>query len=140
MIIFCSLCLLRLSFWLSNIIVLREIISQAFGGSRSSSPFTRFVESNGVTKSADGRSTVKWKGPSNNKPRNGFMHVVDDWQETGTFIGALEKIESWIFSRIVESVWWQVDTVWLGIILAELPYKTCQITKLKGHSPPICGC
>lgn len=87
--------------------MLREIISQAFGSSCNSSPFTRFPESNGV----------KLKGGSYSKPRNGFMQVLNDWQDTGTFVGALEKIESWIFSRIVESVWWQVRTVWLVIII-----------------------
>lgn len=33
---------------------------------------------------------------------------VDDWEDPVTFTTALEKIEAWIFSRIVESVWWQV--------------------------------
>jgi hypothetical protein len=36
------------------------------------------------------------------------MQLLDDWRETSTLLDALEKIESWIFSRIVESVWWQV--------------------------------
>ncbi|OWM67204.1 uncharacterized protein LOC116207775 isoform X2 [Punica granatum] len=111
----CSNDVPRLNFWLSNTIVLREIISQAFGGSRNSSPFTRFAESNGATtKRSEGKySTLKTKAASNNMPRNGFMQAVDDWQETGTFIGALGKIESWIFSRIVESVWWQALTPYM---------------------------
>ncbi|XVE61207.1 hypothetical protein DITRI_Ditri06bG0021000 [Diplodiscus trichospermus] len=82
----------RLTFWLSNTIVLREIISQAFGNSSSSSPFTRLAEYNGSNK------------------RN---ELGDDWQETGTFTSALEKVESWIFSRIVESVWWQAFTPYM---------------------------
>ena len=40
--------------------------------------------------------------------RQSIMQLPDDWQETTTVLAALEKIESWIFSRIVESVWWQV--------------------------------
>nr|KYP70562.1 hypothetical protein KK1_009782 [Cajanus cajan] len=68
----------RLTFWLSNVIVLREIISQAFGNSL-----------------------------------NGFMPLIEDWQETGTYIFALERVESWIFSRIVESVWWQALTPYM---------------------------
>jgi hypothetical protein len=91
--------------------VLREIISQAFGSSRQFSPATRFAESNGSSKGNEGRSkTLKWKGSSGSKQANGFMQFIDDWQETGTFTGALVKVESWIFSRIVESVWWQVKT------------------------------
>ncbi|CBI29891.3 unnamed protein product, partial [Vitis vinifera] len=67
----------RLTFWMSNTVVLREIISQAFGNSLN---------------------------------KLGFVQFVDDWQETRTFTSALEKVESWIFSRIVESVWWQTLT------------------------------
>ena len=32
----------------------------------------------------------------------------DDWEDIETFIFALEKAESWVFSRLVESIWWQV--------------------------------
>ena len=91
--------------------MLREIISQAFGNSIHSSPVVRFSESNGSVKKSDGKSsTLKWKGSSDGKQVNkpGFLQFVDDWQETSTFASALEKVESWIFSRIVESVWWQV--------------------------------
>ncbi|KAG5242713.1 Nucleolar protein [Salix suchowensis] len=77
-------------------IVLREIISQALGSSRNSSPPARLAESNGGSKKSEGKSkTMKWKSYSGGK-------------QTGTFTAALEKVESWIFSRIVESVWWQV--------------------------------
>lgn len=31
-----------------------------------------------------------------------------DWKEAGAYIAALEKIEDWIYSKIVESLWWQV--------------------------------
>lgn len=96
---------------MSNTVVLREIISQAFGNSCQSSPVVRLSESNGSGKKSDGTSlTLKWKGSSGGKQVNklGFVQFVDDWQETRTFTSALEKVESWIFSRIVESVWWQV--------------------------------
>ncbi|XP_042944288.1 uncharacterized protein LOC122278217 isoform X1 [Carya illinoinensis] len=101
----------RLTFWLTNTVVLREIISQAFGRSRQFSPVARLSESNGSSKSSEGKSTtLKWKGGFGSKQANGFMQLVEDWQETGTFTAALEKVESWIFSRIVESVWWQALT------------------------------
>ncbi|KAK7336601.1 hypothetical protein VNO77_17147 [Canavalia gladiata] len=103
----------RLTFWLSNTIVLREIISQAFGNSCQASPLRR-AESNGTGMRNDGKSAVlKWKGSSNGKSGIGFMPLVEDWQETGTFTAALERIESWIFSRIVESVWWQALTPYM---------------------------
>ncbi|KAF8403854.1 hypothetical protein HHK36_011960 [Tetracentron sinense] len=103
----------RLTFWLSNTVVLREIISQAFGNSCHSSQITRIAESNGGGKRSEGKSPLlKWKGNSGSKQvsKPSVMQFVDDWQETRTFTAALEKVESWIFSRTVESVWWQTLT------------------------------
>ncbi|CAH8265677.1 unnamed protein product [Arabidopsis lyrata] len=89
----------RLTFWLSNIIALRQIISQAFGRSR----ITQISEPNERGNGDSGKKTnLRWK--------NGFQQLLEDWQETETFTTALEKIEFWVFSRIVESVWWQVFT------------------------------
>lgn len=105
---------LRLTFWLSNAVVLKEIISQTFGSSCQSSPLTRIFESNGGEKNSEARlSSLKWKSNSGSKQSNkqGFMQLVDDWQETRTFVAALEKVELWIFSRMVESIWWQVITL-----------------------------
>ncbi|KAI3471566.1 hypothetical protein Pfo_028216 [Paulownia fortunei] len=99
----------RLTFWLSNTVVLREIISQAFGSSCHSNALAKVFEFNGgETKS----SPFKWKNSSGSRQLNkqGFLQFVDDWQETRTFTAALEKVESWIFSRIVESIWWQTLT------------------------------
>ncbi|KAF5187656.1 Nucleolar protein gar2-like protein [Thalictrum thalictroides] len=102
----------RLTFWLSNTVVLREILSQAFGNSLQSSMTTRIVEANGGSKSSEGKSSsFRWKNNAGIKLATiGFTQFVDDWQETRTFTDALEKIESWIFTRIVESVWWQTLT------------------------------
>ncbi|XVF56075.1 hypothetical protein PTKIN_Ptkin06aG0087600 [Pterospermum kingtungense] len=104
----------RLTFWLSNTIVLREIISLAFGNSCNSSSLTRLAEFNSNNKRSEVKSTtLKWKGGAGTKQENGFVQLVEDWQETGTFTSALEKVESWIFSRIVESVWWQALTPYM---------------------------
>ncbi|KAF5725507.1 hypothetical protein HS088_TW23G00230 [Tripterygium wilfordii] len=105
----------RLTFWLSNTIVLREIISQAFGSSHNSSPLTRFPESRGASgKSTEGKSiALKWKGSPASKQGNGSLQFVDDWQETGTLTAALVHVESWIFARIVESIWWQAVTPYM---------------------------
>ncbi|MBA0857544.1 hypothetical protein Goshw_013797 [Gossypium schwendimanii] len=112
----------RLTFWLSNTIVLREIISQAFGNSRNSNPLARLPELNGSNKRSEVKpSTLKWKGGVGSKQVNSFMPLVDDWQETGTFTNALEKVESWIFSRIVESVWWQALTPYMQTPLEGSP-------------------
>lgn len=102
----------RLTFWLSNTVVLREIISQTFGSACQSSPVARVFESNGGKNGESKFSSLKWKRNSGSTLPNkqSFMQVVDDWQETRTFTAALEKVESWIFSRIVESIWWQTLT------------------------------
>ncbi|KAI3526086.1 hypothetical protein L1887_05281 [Cichorium endivia] len=91
----------RLTFWWSNAVVLREIISQAFGSSCQSSSLTRAISSNGSKKTSFGSKQF-------NKPD--FLDFIDDWEETRSFTSALEKVESWIFSRIVESIWWQTLT------------------------------
>jgi hypothetical protein len=89
--------------------VLREIISQAFGNACQISPIMRLAGSNGSARRNDGKSaSLNRKGFSNGKSGNGFMQTGEDWQETGTFVFSLERVESWIFSRLVESVWWQV--------------------------------
>ncbi|ONK80800.1 uncharacterized protein A4U43_C01F21900 [Asparagus officinalis] len=101
----------RLTYWLSNTVVLREIISQSFGNLSHSNSTARIIQANG--KKEDGKSPQsKWKNGSSEKQakRSSFTQQVNDWQETGTFTAALEKIESWIFSRTVESVWWQTLT------------------------------
>ncbi|GFY98281.1 nucleolar protein gar2-like protein [Actinidia rufa] len=92
---------------------LREIISQAFGNSCSSSSISNIFEVNGAGKKSDGKSpSLKWKANFGGRQTNkhGLIQFVDDWQETRTFTAALEKVESWIFSRIVESIWWQSFT------------------------------
>lgn len=76
----------RLTFWLSNSVMLRGIVFQTVGESLL----------------LDARSTRKHK--------HGYKKVPDDWRDPQTFIVALEKIEAWMFSRIIESVWWQTLT------------------------------
>ncbi|CAM8970776.1 unnamed protein product [Rhodiola kirilowii] len=98
----------RLTFWLSNIVVLREIICETFGASCHSSPVTKISEINRNSKKSDGKYPNQ-KGTSYGKPSNkpAFLPLQAEWQETGTFTSALESVESWIFLRVVELVWWQ---------------------------------
>uniref|UniRef100_A0A803PHD9 C2 NT-type domain-containing protein n=1 Tax=Cannabis sativa TaxID=3483 RepID=A0A803PHD9_CANSA len=89
----------RLTFWLSNSIVLRAIISQiVVKVQHSGGPC---ISSNGGGKSSVKGSTLK---------QNDNKESFDNWDDPQTFVIALEKFESWIFSRIVESVWWQTLT------------------------------
>ncbi|RCV12223.1 hypothetical protein SETIT_2G252500v2 [Setaria italica] len=124
----------RLTFWLSNIVVLREIIAQTFGTSRQSGPVMKSFSTNGNAKKLDGNfAPMRWKSSSNAKhARPNIMQMPDDWRESGTLLSALEKIESWIFSRIVESVWWQAMTPHMQTPVEDL--STPKISRLLGPS------
>ncbi|XP_062199338.1 uncharacterized protein LOC133901840 [Phragmites australis] len=124
----------RLTFWLSNTVVLREIIAQTFGISRKISPVMKAFVTNGNAKKPDRNFTpMRWKSNSNGKhDRPNIMQLPDDWRETGTLLAALEKIESWIFSRIVESVWWQAMTPHMQTPVEDL--STPKIGRLLGPS------
>ncbi|KAJ8747277.1 hypothetical protein K2173_013103 [Erythroxylum novogranatense] len=79
----------RLTFWLSNSIVIRAIVSQ-------------------TAESRDGKA---WHESSTYEdPKTNGKESCDEWEKSQTFIMALEKFEAWIFSRIVESIWWQTLT------------------------------
>ncbi|KAG9142341.1 hypothetical protein Leryth_016827 [Lithospermum erythrorhizon] len=96
----------RLTFWLSNSVVLREIISQAFGTSCQPNSLSKILESNGEAR----RSELKCNAGSKKAIGPDLIQFIDDWQQTRTFTAALEKVEAWIFSRVVESIWWQTLT------------------------------
>ncbi|TVU01080.1 hypothetical protein EJB05_53470 [Eragrostis curvula] len=102
----------RLTFWLSNTVVLREIIAETFDISPQSTPTMASMNMNGSAKKLDGKSmTMLWKNSFNSsQAKLAAMQMPEDWQETSTLLAALEKIESWIFSRIVETLWWQALT------------------------------
>lgn len=44
-----------------------------------------------------------------NEGRKSVANEQTDWGDRDSFTLALEQVEAWIFSRIVESVWWQVE-------------------------------
>lgn len=56
------------------------------------------------------------ESPHRRKLKSNSAGSSDDWEDPQTFEVALEKVETWIFSRIIESVWWQVNLV-LSILL-----------------------
>ncbi|KAL6969297.1 hypothetical protein U1Q18_029017 [Sarracenia purpurea var. burkii] len=99
----------RLTFWLSNSIMLRAIVSQSVRETLHADGIN--VETNGGGMGSGGRSSLKWdRFGSTEKERNHMIQELDDWENLHTFEIALENVEAWIFSRIVESVWWQTLT------------------------------
>lgn len=92
----------RLTFWLSNSIVLRGIISQSLGKPQiSARPRTKI--------NAGGLLSAKNGFPLHKEENDRTLESFDTWEDPQIFMAALEKFEGWIFSRIVESVWWQVN-------------------------------
>ncbi|KAK7344041.1 hypothetical protein VNO77_13260 [Canavalia gladiata] len=87
----------RLTFWFSNIILLRAIVSKQ-------------VESDGpcISSECDGAGNTLHE-----EERDKTDEDFHSWEDPETFLFALEKVEAWIFSRIVESVWWQTLTPYM---------------------------
>eukprot|EP01018_Ginkgo_biloba_P008135 Gb_20100 [translate_table: standard] len=88
-----------------------QIISQAFDSSQMSPGSAHAIGSNGLRKKHQG-------GPSpyrdffgkEERQKPGPRETRDDWQDTCTFTTALERIEAWIYARVIESIWWQTLT------------------------------
>lgn len=101
----------RLTFWLSNTIVLRTIISRnskdlVVSSNHGGFDRRRKSETNGNGKIAS--SSQRWKGGKNESTKALGYESFGNWDDPHVFISALEEVEAWIFSRIVESIWWQV--------------------------------
>jgi hypothetical protein len=122
----------RLTFWLSNSVVLRTIISQANRDLELPLSAENCIERNGGGKVNNKVSTsLKWKASSPGR-KEALYGGFGNWEDTHTFTSALEKIEGWIFSRIVESIWWQVTPQFFFFLLSsifEFSWK-CFIAKL----------
>ncbi|XP_060191746.1 uncharacterized protein LOC132621478 [Lycium barbarum] len=89
----------RLTFWLSNSLVLRATISK----------FQR--EQKAVYRDKKQISSpLKWEAFSSNGIRDDFCESFGNWEDPRTLTRALQRTEAWIFSRIVESIWWQTLT------------------------------
>ncbi|XP_042024335.1 uncharacterized protein LOC121771582 [Salvia splendens] len=93
----------RLTFWLSNSIMLRAIVSQT--AAELSNCNRSESKSNGSWSGLTSEDSSQLEGEQSTS-----INESDDKEDVSTFIIALEKVESWLFSRIVESLWWQTFT------------------------------
>ncbi|GMJ08853.1 hypothetical protein HRI_004554500 [Hibiscus trionum] len=102
----------RLTFWLSNSVVLRAIISESIGDLVSQFSAGPMERNGGGKEKKHASSPLKWKESSPGSKENKLISYgsFSDWESPVAFTSALEKVEAWIFSRIVESVWWQTLT------------------------------
>ncbi|GLT33113.1 hypothetical protein SLA2020_077260 [Shorea laevis] len=124
----------RLTFWLSNSVVLRAIINQSTGESGlrlCAGP----MEKIGGGKGKEASSPLKWIDSSSYKNENRSLShkSFSDWDDPHTFTSALEKIEAWIFSRIVESVWWQTLTPHMQLAVRKSTDKSASFDSRKNH-------
>ncbi|CAK7328283.1 unnamed protein product [Dovyalis caffra] len=102
----------RLTFWLSNSVVLRTIISQTIGDPERKLTSGPHKERNWDGKGNKIVSSLNWKesSPSRKGNRNVLYGDFGDWEDPHAFTSALERVEAWIFSRTIESIWWQTLT------------------------------
>lgn len=105
----------RLTFWLSNSVVLRAVTAQSIGYSDHPISVDHYSAPNGSEVMPKRRaSSLKWE--STQKKEFSFTEDMGNWEDPNTFMSALERIEAWIFSRIVESIWWQTFTPHMQMI------------------------
>ncbi|XP_065850619.1 uncharacterized protein [Euphorbia lathyris] len=94
-------------------VMLRAIIHQAIIDKDIPLPVGQNIERNGVTKRNKMTSSLlNWKEPphSSNESKNVMYGDLSNLEDPFTFLSALERVEAWIFSRTVESIWWQTLT------------------------------
>lgn len=103
----CGYDVARLSFWLSNCVVLRAIVTET---SKQSDIGNDINATDYSSKTAPRRNSASMWESLNRKKGNFLSPEFDNWEDIDTFIASLKKIESWIFSRIVECIWWQAFT------------------------------
>ncbi|KAJ4974287.1 hypothetical protein NE237_007461 [Protea cynaroides] len=122
----------RLTFWLSNFIVLRAVISQAI----EESQLPPRLENNGGGKRNNQRSSpLKWKEFSPNTREKKFSSpgCFNEWEDPQTFMSVLENLEAWIFSRIITSVWWQTLTPHMQSTIGKASDKNLSASSRKSY-------
>lgn len=84
--------------------MLRSIVSQIAAELPHSNG--RSINSSGVGHELSRSRSVDTAHPEGQRSKS--IDESDDMEDVLTFLIALERVESWLFSRIVESIWWQV--------------------------------
>ncbi|KAK7380998.1 hypothetical protein VNO78_33520 [Psophocarpus tetragonolobus] len=102
----------RLTFWLSNTIVLRTIISRTVKDASNPAGSGRRRKSEVEEGYGKITNSLRLKGLYPRKNENTALGFggFGNWDDPLVFLLALGKVEAWIFSRIIESIWWQTLT------------------------------
>lgn len=110
----------RLTFWLSNSIMLRAIISQAAAGLQFNEGVpteTTVNRGKSALEKIYMQQSIKYIANQGNK--NYLVKQSYNWEDIESFTQALEKLEGWIFSKITKSLWWQTLTPHMQCVTAK---------------------
>ncbi|MCE3216364.1 hypothetical protein HAX54_006254 [Datura stramonium] len=110
----------RLTFWLSNSIMLRAIISQAAAGQQFNEggpTETTVNRGKSALEKIYMQQNIKYIANQGNK--NYLVKQSYNWEDIESFTQALEKLEGWIFSKITKSLWWQTLTPHMQFVTAK---------------------
>ncbi|CAN4079729.1 unnamed protein product [Withania somnifera] len=110
----------RLTFWLSNSIMLRAIISQAAAGLQfnEGAPIEATVNrGKSALEKIYMQQSIKYIANQANK--HYLVKQSYNWEDVESFTQALEKLEGWIFSKITKSLWWQALTPHMQFVTAK---------------------
>ncbi|RAL38157.1 hypothetical protein DM860_000851 [Cuscuta australis] len=99
----------RLTFWLSNCILLRAAICSFCKKQKLAFP-SECTRDDAVKNE---RRSSPFKSMPKNNNGNDLPGTFEDGENPYAFVKALEKVESWIVSRTIESLWWQTFTPYM---------------------------
>ncbi|MCD9638724.1 hypothetical protein HAX54_022862 [Datura stramonium] len=111
----------RLTFWLSNSIMLRAIISQAAAGQQFNEggpTETTVNRGKSALEKIYMQQNIKYIANQGNK--NYLVKQSYNWEDIESFTQALEKLEGWIFSKITKSLWWQTLAPHMQFVMQKL--------------------
>ncbi|XP_059293547.1 uncharacterized protein LOC132046806 isoform X1 [Lycium ferocissimum] len=116
----------RLTFWLSNTIMLRAITSQAAAGlqfNERAPTETTVNRGKSALEKIYMQQSIKYIANQGNK--NYLVKQSYNWEDIESFTQALEKLEGWIFAKITKSLWWQTLT-------PHMQFSTAKSSKTRG--------
>ncbi|CAK9226911.1 unnamed protein product [Sphagnum jensenii] len=115
----------RLTYWWSNVVVLRETISQSCEDVELSTSSTE-TEGDVPISNANGSDFAARALRSQHLRKTRLAQDTNqmlspppgagkDWRTCSTFLSSLMRVEAWIHGRVLESVWWQAITPWMQL-------------------------
>lgn len=84
------------------------IVRKFFGGSKLPTSVGSVTGKEGNNSGKRNSLPLKWDSFPSMSAKSDNEEDFGNWEDPSTFVTALEKVEAWIFVRIIESIWWQV--------------------------------